>query len=164
MKNASFITPTSGCHMARWVVVYPRIPIKGYNDCSDKYFTSNRLEKDSKINPYDTIYVPFMRLKHFVKDTLPKIRQPFVLISGQESFTLLGQGVQPVFDLVANNEYVVKWFIQQASMYGQDHPKVRLVIAALQNERMGLGSIRLILTSMYILLLFGTRWRPFHMD
>jgi hypothetical protein len=63
------------------------------------------------VQKYDSIYVPFVQLEHFVNETLPHIQNEFVLLSGQNS---LPPNPVPrrVYDVIIQHSLILKWFLQ----------------------------------------------------
>lgn len=127
--GGNFINPVSGCSIARWVHTYPNISGKKahMNDCATNDVSAHhRLEDDTVIQAFDTIYVPYRKLTSFLKSNFLSINQSYVLITGQNMDT------KPIpeeeFNQIINNKYVAKWFVTQLGKFGQnrssDHPKV----------------------------------------
>lgn len=99
-----FITPLSGCRMARWI-----LPILGVRperrDCYNELRFSEANDFDRVVSnatvhliqPNDTIYITYYQIEDFVQDVLPLINIDVVLISGQAEYLRLqdsGQLIQ----------------------------------------------------------------------
>ena len=132
IRRGNLLTVHSGCSIATWSYNGKRHTNRPLNECrqhakSGAIFAEHRLtpENATLVQPYDSIYVPMVKLEHFVNETLPHIQKDFVLITGQAS---LPEGPIPlhVYDAVLTNPQVCRWFLQNLSLYAYDphHPKV----------------------------------------
>jgi hypothetical protein len=115
----------SGCRMAAYVYDIKSISVfRMSNDCSRSIVSDQRqLKKSSVLQPYDTVYVPFYKLEHFVQNRLNSIDVPIVLISGQ---WFLYKFPNETYDALINNTFIVRWFVQDLDFYAKDpdHPKL----------------------------------------
>jgi hypothetical protein len=72
------------------------------------------------LSPNEVIHVCPQALKNFVKKVLPKITDPFVLVTNNSDWTI-PDDVSQEFDILINNPYLVRWFSQNCVIY---HPKL----------------------------------------
>jgi hypothetical protein len=117
----------SGCLMTAFVYVsafskYGRL----LDDCSyDAVIKERRLNKFTLrlLQPYDTVYIPFLKLGHFVQMMLSSIDVPIVLILGQWQWEKFSN---ETFDAIINNSFIIRWFMHDLGSYAKDpdHPKL----------------------------------------
>lgn len=116
-----------GCQISAWVYFGFESKFRRLNECRDAM--NDRLEGrlliPEKMEPFDTVYVPFYKLEHFVNNTLANITTRFVLISGQAI------KVDPfprfVFDAILQHPFVNKWFLQNVPMFASYNPGHRRI-------------------------------------
>jgi hypothetical protein len=80
-RRQHYLTPRSGCRLARWVVRSPTSENKAVIDCHMRH--AQQVLNITAIQHNDTIYVPLNALKRFVSQSLPLLRKDIVLITGQ---------------------------------------------------------------------------------
>jgi hypothetical protein len=114
----------SGCHMTAYVYTKAISTFRMVNDCAqDTIIEHRQLTRKPVLQPYDTVYVPFVKLKRFVQNVLSSIKVPIVLISGQ---WFLHKFSNETFDAIINNTFIIRWFIHDLDFYAKDpdHPKL----------------------------------------
>lgn len=133
IKRGNVLTVHTGCSIATWSYQGKRHKYRPLNDCRQHAKNADALkahqvtaETAHQVQAYDTIYVPIVKLEHFVNTTLPNITQPFVLLSGQNS-----KPEDPipnnVYNTIVKHPRIVKWFLQNLSVYAATdphHPKL----------------------------------------
>jgi hypothetical protein len=138
MARRNLLRVYTGCSIATWSYSGLRGEILNgrelsrHNDCElDKgmyALAMHQIEPDtaSHVQPYDSIYVPIVSLKRFVRDVLPYIENDFVLMTGQKA--LVPAIPRDLYDTIIEHPRVLHWFLQNLSKYAYDahHPKVRL--------------------------------------
>lgn len=151
INRSHLITPLSGCHMAKWIYVYPiqrhlqNRALYPHNIDNPPRMTTQRLhsadcleERPFKRLPADpavanhhlgkwgdTVYVPFTRVEHFVTNLLPGINKPIVVLSGQ--WYLVNALKDGTIQRLLDHSSVVAWFCQNLDVYAANftrHPKV----------------------------------------
>lgn len=134
IRRGNILTAHSGCSIATWSYNGKRHTSKPQNECrqqakSGEVFQRHQLKPEtaSQVEPYDSIYVPIVKLEHFVNETLPHIENDFVLMTGQYSMPEGLQIPRRVYDALLEHPRVVRWFLQNLSVHAYDpnHPKVR---------------------------------------
>ena len=68
-RRQNYLTPRSGCRLARWVVRSPTSETKAVIDCHMRH--DQQVLNMTAIQDNDTIYVPLNALKRFVSQSLP---------------------------------------------------------------------------------------------
>lgn len=152
INRSHLITPLSGCHMAKWVYVYPiqrhlqvrtaypqnidnppRMSTQRLHsaDCLEEQPFKRLPVEPAAANHYlgkwDTVYVPFTRVEHFVTNLLPEIddNKPIVVISGQ--WYLVNAVKDDTIQRLLDHSSVAAWFCQNLDVYAANftrHPKV----------------------------------------
>jgi hypothetical protein len=134
IRRGNMLTAHTGCSIATWSYNGKRHVSKPLNECrqharSGEAFRAHVVtpETASQVEPYDSIYVPMVKLEHFVDETFPHIENDFILITGQYSVPEGLEIAQRVYDALIEHPRVVRWFLQNLSVYANDpnHPKVR---------------------------------------
>lgn len=129
IQRGNLLTSNSGCSIATWVYNGNQ---HTSNECrqhakSEQVFDRHQLvpENAMQVHQYDSIYVPMNELEHFVNETLPLIQNGFILLTGQASLPEVPIPLH-VFDALLSHSRVLKWFLQNLSLYGYDsnHEKV----------------------------------------
>ena len=73
--------------------------------------------------PGGSIYVCTHALANFAEHFLPRLREPFVLVSGDSDLPISPQSLgHPAIKAILSSEYLLDWFAQNLSA---DHPKLR---------------------------------------
>lgn len=92
MERGNVLTVHTGCSIATWSYQGKRHLYRPLNDCRQHAKNADALrahvvkpETAPQVEEYDSIYVPIVKLEHFVNETLPHIQNDFVLMSGQNS-------------------------------------------------------------------------------
>jgi hypothetical protein len=117
-----------GCHICSWVYEGYLSNYRSLNDC---FFSLKKQKYDlkslntSRMQPWDTVYVPIYKLDHFLNNTLQSINVPFVLFSSQ------GNKVNPpatnVVSEILDYPFLQAWFLNNIPTFAQqlkDHPKL----------------------------------------
>jgi hypothetical protein len=134
IRRGNLLTAHTGCSIATWSYNGKRHVSKPLNECrqnarSGEIFRAHIVTPGtaSQVKPYDSIYVPMVKLEHFVSETLPHIENDFILMTGQYSVPEEFDIPQRVYDALIGHPRVVRWFLQNLSVYANDpnHPKVR---------------------------------------
>jgi hypothetical protein len=133
IERGNVLTAHTGCAIATWSYQGKRHKYRPLNDCRQHAKSADALkshqvtaETASQVQAYDTVYVPICKLEHFVNTTLPNITKNFILMSGQNS-----KPPEPipreVYNVIMKHPRIVKWFLQNLSMYAVDphNPKLR---------------------------------------
>lgn len=80
------------------------------------------------IKPHDTVYVITTCLPSFVKNILPTVRVPFVLVTGDSDRGAPCDIFNDVLDMnwadFVANELIVHWFCQNIDLMMETHPKI----------------------------------------
>ena len=134
IKRGNVLTVHTGCSIATWSYQGKRHKYRPLNDCRQHAKSADALkahqvtaETAHQVQAYDTVYVPIVKLEHFVNTTLPNITEDFVLLSGQNSKPEDPIPVN-VYNTIINHPRIVKWFLQNLSVYAAldpHHPKLR---------------------------------------
>jgi hypothetical protein len=132
MERGSVLTVHTGCSIATWSYQGKRHIYRPLNDCRQHAKNADALrahvvtpENAPEVEEYDSIYVPIVKLEHFVNETLPHIQNDFVLISGQNS--LPPEPIsRRVYDVIMEHSRIVHWFLQNLPIHAYDphHPKL----------------------------------------
>jgi len=132
IQRGNVLTVHTGCAIATWSYQGKRHKYRPLNDCrqnakSAEVFRAHQVtaETADQVKAYDTIYVPIVKLEHFVNTTLPNITQDFILMSGQNSKPP-DAIPREVYEAIMKHPRIIKWFLQNLSVYAVDphHPKL----------------------------------------
>ena len=135
IRRGNLLTAHTGCSIATWSYNGKRHASKPLNECrqqakSAEVFQRHQLKPEtaSRIKPFDSVYVPIVKLEHFVNETLPLIENDFILMTGQYSMLEGLEITRRVYNALLEHPRVVRWFLQNLSVYAYDphHPKVRV--------------------------------------
>jgi hypothetical protein len=133
MERGNVLTVHTGCSIATWSYQGMRHIYRPLNDCrqhaqNSEAFRAHVVTPQSAhlVQNYDSIYVPIVKLEHFVNETLPYIQNKFVLLSGQNS---LPPNPIPrrVYDVIIEHSLILKWFLQNLPVYAYNPHDPKLV-------------------------------------
>ena len=132
MERGNILTVHTGCLIVIWSYQGKQHVDHPLNDCQQHAKNGDALHAHiimpktaHQVEEYNSIYVPIVKLEHFVNETLPHIQNDFVLISGQNSLP-----PEPipwwVYDIIIEHSQVVWWFLQNLPInaYDPHHPKL----------------------------------------
>ena len=132
MERGNILTVHTGCSIVTWSYQGKRHVDRPLNDCRQHAKNGDALRAHvvtpktaHQVEEYNSIYVPIVKLEHFVNETLPHIQNDFVLISGQNS--LPPEPIpRRVYDIITEHSRVVRWFLQNLPInaYDPHHPKL----------------------------------------
>jgi hypothetical protein len=133
IERGNVLTVHTGCSIATWSYQGMRHNYRPLNDCRQHAKNAEALrahvvtpESAPLVQKYDSIYVPIVKLEHFVNKTLPYIQNKFVLLSGQNS--LPPESIpRRVYDVIIQHSFIVKWFLQNLPIHANDPHAPKLV-------------------------------------
>ena len=140
--SSQFITPLSGCHIAKWLYLHPmrrkesfptnidtptRKEVERWRrlDCYEELPSKRVSEKLLELQDGDTVYLPFNRIRKFVQNSLPRLQHKIVILSGQ--WYLVPPVHSDFLRQLVDHPNVTSWFCQNVPVYAPDflhHPKV----------------------------------------
>lgn len=79
----------------------------------------------TNLNPYATVYICASALQDFVKNCLPDINVPFILVSGDADNPVpIGAVSREAFERLYNSEFLVAWYSQNLAFSPKEYPKL----------------------------------------
>ena len=119
IKNASYINSWSILFACD---IHPKDPIASQKDIDYVDSIPNQLnDLTTQESHIPTIYIQTIWLSYFSKSVLPKITQPFVLVSGDNDLPVDSHNLGEELEKILNYPYLVKWFAQNKDV---EHPKL----------------------------------------
>ena len=88
--------------------------------------------------PGGSIFVHQSAIKHFVRRSLPKIRDPFVLVSGDCDHAVGPERLGEALNTVLNHPLLIAWYSQNLAI---DHPKIHPMAIGLDYHTMKYGRV-----------------------